>query len=78
MEEETMPELKYEITTTCGALSESARGWTKELNFVSWNDRDARLDLREWAPNHERMGKGMTLSIEEAKALRDILAKLDL
>lgn len=73
-----MPELKYEITKTCGVLSESARGWTKELNFVSWNDRDARLDLREWAPNHERMGKGMTLSIEEAKALRDILAKLDL
>lgn len=73
-----MPELKYEVTKELGILSESARGWTKELNFVSWNDRDARLDLREWAPNHERMGKGMTLSQEEARKLRDILNNLAL
>ncbi len=71
-------ELKYDITKSCGVLSTSARGWTKELNYVSWNDRDPRLDLREWAPNHDRMGKGMTLSIEEAKALKEILNKLDI
>ena len=71
-------ELKYDITQACGVLSTSARGWTKELNYVSWNDRDPRLDLREWAPDHERMGKGMTLSIEEAKALKEILNKLDI
>ena len=71
-------ELKYDITKGCGVLSTSARGWTKELNYVSWNDRDPRLDLREWSPNHERMGKGMTLSIEEAKALKEVLNKLDI
>ena len=71
-------ELKYDITKGCGVLSTSARGWTKELNYVSWNDRDPRLDLREWAPDHERMGKGMTLSIEEAKALKAILNELDI
>ncbi|MBR2480278.1 MAG: hypothetical protein IKB56_03115 [Clostridia bacterium] len=71
-------ELKYDITKACGVLSTSARGWTKELNYVSWNDRDPRLDLREWAPNHDRMGKGMTLSIEEAKALKEILNNLDI
>lgn len=71
-------ELKFEITKNCGTLSTSARGWTKELNYVSWNDRDPRLDLREWSPNHERMGKGMTLSIEEAKALKEILDTLDI
>ena len=78
-------ELEYKITKNCGVLSTSARGWTtsargwtKELNYVSWNGRDPRLDLREWSPSHERMGKGMTLSIEEAKALKEILDSLDL
>lgn len=72
-----MPELKYDIVKTCGVLSTSNRGWTKELNLVSWNDREARYDLREWSPNHDRMGKGITLSEEEAKLLKAALADLD-
>lgn len=73
-----MAEIKYEITEELAVLSESARGWTKEVNMVSWNDRDAKIDIREWSPEHERMGKGVTLSNEEAKILRDVLNKLDL
>lgn len=73
-----MPELKYEIVEACGVLSESSRGWTKELNLISWNDREARFDLREWSPNRDRMGKGITLSKEEAKMLRDLLNKAKL
>lgn len=72
------PDLKYEVKKELGILSESARGWTKELNYVSWNGRDPRLDLREWSPNRERMGKGITLSTDEAKMLRDVLNKMDL
>lgn len=72
------PELKYEVKTQIGVLSESARGWTKELNYVSWNGRDARLDLREWSPDRSRMGKGITLSTDEAINLRDVLIKLNL
>jgi Uncharacterized protein conserved in bacteria len=72
-----MPELKYEIVENCGVLSESNRGWTKELNVVSWNDREARLDLREWSPSHDRMGKGVTLTKEEAKKLKEILNARD-
>ena len=68
----------YEIVESVAVLSENPKGWTKELNYVSWNDRDPRLDLREWSPNHERMGKGMTLSIEEAKALKEILNNLEI
>jgi len=71
-------ELKYDITNSCGVLSKSNRGWTKELNLICWNGREERLDLREWSPDHSRMGKGITLSKEEGKALRDILNKLDL
>lgn len=73
-----MPELKYEILEACGVLSTSNRGWTKELNLVSWNDREARYDLREWSPTHDRMGKGVTLTKEETAELKAILAKTDL
>lgn len=73
-----MADIKYEITEELAVLSESARGWTKEVNMVSWNDREPKVDIREWSPEHERMGKGVTLSKEEAKILRDELNKLDL
>lgn len=73
-----MADIKYEITEELAVLSESARGWTKEINMVSWNDREPKIDIREWSPEHERMGKGVTLSKEEAKILRDVLNKIDL
>lgn len=68
-----MAELKFEITEHIGVLSENAKGWTKELNKVSWNERPAKYDLREWSPDHSRMGKGITLTDEDINALRDLL-----
>ncbi|WP_249168652.1 YdbC family protein [Alkaliphilus sp. B6464] len=59
-------------------LSESNKGWTKELNLISWNGREAKFDIREWDPEHIKMGKGVTLSREELKKLRDILNEIDL
>ena len=73
-----MAEIKYEITEELAVLSESSRGWTKESNMVSWNDREPKFDIREWAPNHERMGKGVTLNREEMKKIKDILNEIDL
>ncbi|CAK7042096.1 hypothetical protein CIW83_14750 [Tissierella sp. P1] len=73
-----MAEVKYEIKENLGILSESAKGWTKEINLVSWNDYPAKYDIREWDPDHLKMGKGVTFSAEELKKLRDILNKLDL
>ena len=73
-----MSNVKYEIVEQIGILSESAKGWTKELNLISWNDRAPKYDLRDWAPEHERIGKGTTLSTEELKELRDILNKMEL
>lgn len=73
-----MAEIKYEIREELGVLSESSKGWTKELNMVSWNDRDPKFDIREWAPGHERMGKGVTLNREEMKKIKDILNEIDL
>ena len=68
-----MAELKYEIKENIGVLSENAKGWTKELNLISWNDREPKYDIREWNPDHTRMGKGVTLSEEEIERLRAIL-----
>lgn len=68
-----MAELKYEITRKIGVLSEGAKGWSKELNLISWNDREPKYDIREWSPEHDKMGKGVTLSKEEIITLREFL-----
>lgn len=73
-----MAEIKYEIIEKVGTVSESPKGWTKELNLISWNNRDPKYDLRDWAPEHEKMGKGVTLTKDELKKLRDILNDMDL
>ena len=72
-----MAEIKYEIVQEICVLSESARGWTKELTLVSWNDREPKFDIREWAPEHSRMGKGVTLSKEEMQMILDTMANFD-
>ena len=68
-----MAEIKYEITKHIGVLSESAKGWTKELNLISWNEREPKYDIREWSPGREKMGKGVTLSIDEMENLKTLI-----
>lgn len=68
-----MAEIKFEIIESLGVLSEGGKGWTKELNLVSWNEREPKYDIREWSPDHGRMGKGITLSKEELITLKDLL-----
>jgi hypothetical protein len=70
-------EIKYEIVKKLGVLSESKNGWKKEINLVSWNDRSPKYDIREWSPNADKMGKGVTLSEEEVMILKDILNNED-
>jgi hypothetical protein len=73
-----MTDIKFEIKETLGVVSESAKGWKKELNLIRWNGEEAKYDLREWSPNHEKMGKGVTLSLEELKALKELLNNIEL
>jgi hypothetical protein len=72
-----MSEIKFEIIKKMGVLSKSTSGWTKELNLISWNDRDAKYDIREWSPDGEKMGKGVTLSREELMSLKELLDRFD-
>ena len=68
----------FKVVEEVGVLSEGANGWQKELNLVSWNDREPKYDIREWDANHEKMRKGVTLTIYELVELRSILNELEL
>ena len=70
-----MADFKYEIKKEIAVLSESAKGWKKELNLVSWNEGEPKYDLRDWSLDHEKMGKGITLTREEAATLYEALGK---
>ena len=73
-----MAEIKYDIKETIGVLSESLKGWSKELNLISWNGKEVKYDLRDWGPEHEKMGKFINLTIDEVKALKSILNEMNL
>ena len=70
-----MADIKFEIKKEIGIISENAKGWRKELNLISWNDAAPKYDVRDWAPEHEKMGKGVTLTKEEAEELLKLLGK---
>jgi len=66
-------DIKYEIVEEIGVLSENAKGWRKEVNKISWNGAAPKYDIRDWAPEREKMGKGVTLSEEEMAELKKLL-----
>lgn len=72
-----MAEFKFEIVKELGVIAESARGWTKELNMVSFNDKPAKYDIRDWSPDHEKMGKGVSLTEEEMETLVQLFQERD-
>lgn len=74
--EVTMAEIKFEVIEHIGVLSESSKGWKKEINLISWNGNEPKYDIREWAPNREKMGKGITLSGEEVQLLKKLLESI--
>lgn len=65
-------EFKYEILNNIGTLSENG-SWSKELNRISWNGKEPKYDLRDWSENHEKMSKGITLSEDELRKLKEII-----
>jgi len=73
-----MAEFTFKLIKKIGVLSKTASGWVKELNLISWNEREPKYDLREWSPDGEKMGKGVTLSKEELVALKELLNKIEL
>jgi len=70
-------EFTFEVIKTLGQLSTSRSGWNREVNLVSWNGAKAKLDIRDWAPDHSKMGKGISLTDEETALLKAILEEHD-
>ena len=73
---EIKAEIKYEIVQHIGVLSEGEKGWKKELNLISWNDREPKYDIRDWSPDNSKMGKGITLSEDEIEKLNHLLNEM--
>lgn len=73
-----MADISFKIVEEIGVLSELPNNWQKELNRVSWNERDAKYDLRDWNADHQKMRKGITLTVDELIQLKEILNELDL
>lgn len=65
-----------EIVESIAVLSESEKGYTKELNLVSWNGAEPKFDIRNWHPGRERSGKGITLTKEEIINLMDAMEEV--
>ncbi len=68
----------FEIVEKLATLSTSPKGWSKEFNYVAWNEGKPEYDLREWDSKHESMSKGVTLSAYELSVLLEAAAKRDL
>lgn len=73
-----MDEFSFKIEESIAVISSSKGGWNLELNKVSWGDRPAKYDLRSWSPDHQKMGKGLTFTQEELKALKEKLNEVAL
>ncbi|MGN0683311.1 MAG: YdbC family protein [Oscillospiraceae bacterium] len=72
-----MAEITFKITKELGVISETSKGWTRELNMVSWNDHEPKYDIRDWSPDHTRMSKGIGLTEEEMKKLVELFEARD-
>ena len=70
-------EIKYEIVKHIGILATNKSGWQREANIVKWNEGKAKLDIRDWGPDHEKVGKGISLNSEEVAILKELLEDFD-
>jgi len=68
-------EVTFEVVKELGVLSEGAKGWSKQVNLVSWNGASPKVDIRSWNEDRSKMSGGVTLNFEESQLLFDVLEK---
>lgn len=69
-------DFSFSIEEHIGVVSQGKGGWQVELNLVSWSGREAKYDIRSWSPDHQKMGKGITMTREELRTLCQIINTL--
>lgn len=65
-----------EIVEPIAVLSENKKGYTKEINLVSWNGAEPKFDIRNWHPGRARFGKGVTLTRDEIMNLMEAMREV--
>lgn len=68
-------EIVCDLVEPIGVLSTSKKGWTKELNRVSWDGSDPKFDIRDWSPQRDKPTRGVTLTEDEARKVMELLIK---
>lgn len=63
----------FSIYKHIGTLSKPNNGWTKELNFISWNEREPVYDIRTWNLDHTKYGNGVTITGAQFNTLKELL-----
>ena len=69
--------ISYKVIANVGTLAKYPTGWSKEVNIVSWNEGPAKLDIRDWSPEHDKMSRGITLNPDEVQRLIDSVHSRD-
>ena len=64
----------YEVIQKMAEVPENSKGWTKEVYFISWNNKEPKLDIRDWDEKHEHMSRGITLKCDEAEKVAELLS----
>lgn len=67
----------YVIHKHIGNLSKANNGWIKELNFISWSNREPVYDIRTWNIDHTQYGRGVKITVKEMSALQELLNRLE-
>lgn len=70
-------DFSFSIEKHIGVISQGKGGWQVELNLVSWSGREPKFDIRSWSPDHQKMGKGITMTQEELKSLGQIINTME-
>ena len=69
--------ISYKVIANVGTLAKYPTGWSKEVNIVSWNEGPAKLDIRDWSPEHDKMSRRITLNADEVQRLLDSVQSRD-
>ena len=69
-------DIEYELIETYGVFEETKGGWTREVNLISWNGKEPKIDVRTWSPDHSKSSKIGTLSNDAARKLGQILVRV--
>ncbi|MBR2539784.1 MAG: hypothetical protein IKE85_02995 [Mogibacterium sp.] len=66
-------DFEFEIIEHIGVLADKTRGWKREVNLISWSGAEPKIDIRDWSPDHSKMGKGISLTREELDKLKELI-----